>query len=69
MVTTTLSQTSRGVEKLPLVCAYVITYDGKQFLERCFRTLQERTDYEAREFSRGESSARLSERRLWSRCK
>jgi GT2 family glycosyltransferase len=29
----------------PLVCAYVITYDGKKFLERCFRTLQQHTDY------------------------
>lgn len=46
MSTTTLSQTNRGLKKLPLVCAYVITYDGKRFLERCFRTLQERTDYE-----------------------
>jgi GT2 family glycosyltransferase len=32
--------------KLPLVCAYVITYNGKRFLERCFRTLKQRTDYE-----------------------
>lgn len=31
--------------QLPLVCAYVITYDGKRFLERCFQTLQHLTDY------------------------
>ena len=29
----------------PLVCGYVITYDGKRFLERCFQTLQQLTDY------------------------
>src|SRR5688572_22398553 len=29
----------------PLVCACVITYNGKRFLERCFQTLQQ-TDYE-----------------------
>jgi len=46
MSTTTLSPTNCGLATLPLVCAYVITYDGKRFLERCFRTLQERTDYE-----------------------
>jgi GT2 family glycosyltransferase len=31
---------------LPLVCGYVITYDGKKFLDRCFETLEELTDYE-----------------------
>ena len=30
----------------PLVCGYVITYDGKKFLDRCFQTLEELTDYE-----------------------
>lgn len=45
MSTTTLSQTNRGLKTLPLVCAYVITYDGKRFLERCFRTLEQLTDY------------------------
>lgn len=29
----------------PLVCGYVITFNGKRFLERCFGTLQELTDY------------------------
>jgi len=27
------------------VCAYAITYNGKRFLERCFQTLQDLTDY------------------------
>jgi GT2 family glycosyltransferase len=31
--------------RAPLVCAYVITYDGKRFLDRCFQTLQDLTDY------------------------
>jgi GT2 family glycosyltransferase len=29
----------------PLVYACVVTYNGKRFLERCFQTLQELTDY------------------------
>jgi GT2 family glycosyltransferase len=29
----------------PLVCACVITYNGKRFLPRCFETIQQRTDY------------------------
>jgi GT2 family glycosyltransferase len=29
----------------PLVCAYVITYDGRRFLERCFQTLEQLTNY------------------------
>lgn len=32
--------------QLPLVCGYVITYDGKRFLGRCFETLEALTDYE-----------------------
>jgi GT2 family glycosyltransferase len=31
--------------KAPLVCACVITYNGKNFLDRCFRTLNQ-TDYQ-----------------------
>ncbi len=31
--------------KLPLVCVYAITYNGKRFLERCFQSLEELTDY------------------------
>src|SRR4029079_12563829 len=29
----------------PLVCAYAITYNGKRFLQQCFQTLQQLTDY------------------------
>jgi GT2 family glycosyltransferase len=29
----------------PFVCGYVITYNGKRFLERCFQSLQDLTDY------------------------
>jgi GT2 family glycosyltransferase len=32
---------------LPSVYGYVMTFNGKRFLERCFRTLQQRTDYES----------------------
>jgi GT2 family glycosyltransferase len=30
---------------LPFVCGYVITYNGKRYLERCFQSLQDLTDY------------------------
>jgi GT2 family glycosyltransferase len=31
--------------KLPLVCGYVVTYNGKRFLDECFRTLRDVTDF------------------------
>jgi hypothetical protein len=45
MSTTTLLPAEATTSELPLVCIYVITYNGKRFLERCFQTLQELTDY------------------------
>lgn len=36
----------KSQSQLPLVYGYVVTYNGKRFLERCFRTLQQLTDYE-----------------------
>jgi GT2 family glycosyltransferase len=31
--------------QLPFVCGYVVTYNGKRFLDECFRTLRDVTDY------------------------
>ena len=45
MSTTPLLPADVTTAELPLVCIYVITYNGKRFLERCFQTLQELTDY------------------------
>jgi GT2 family glycosyltransferase len=42
---TTLSPPPTTTAERPLVCAYVVTYNGKRFLERCFQTLQDLTDY------------------------
>jgi GT2 family glycosyltransferase len=41
----TLLQSETTASEQPLVCACVITYNGKRFLERCFQTLQTRTEY------------------------
>ncbi len=38
-------QVETTTRQQPLVCAYVITYNGKRYLERCFETLQSHTDY------------------------
>lgn len=46
MSTQTVQETETIAPQAPLVCAYVITYDGKRFLDRCFETLQQLTDYE-----------------------
>ncbi len=40
-----LSESEMMRSQLPLVCVYVITYNGKKFLDRCFQTLQQLTDY------------------------
>lgn len=41
----TFPESETAPSQLPLVCAYAITYNGKRFLERCFQTLQDLTDY------------------------
>jgi GT2 family glycosyltransferase len=46
MGATTLLKSEVAPSRLPLVCGYVVTYNGKRFLERCFQTLQRLTDYE-----------------------
>ena len=43
--TTTFPEIEIAPSQLPFVCAYAITYNGKRFLERCFQTLQDLTDY------------------------
>ena len=45
MSVTTLPISEKKTSLSPLVCAYVITYNGRRFLARCFQTLQEQTDY------------------------
>jgi GT2 family glycosyltransferase len=45
MSTTVFQMPELSTSQAPLVCAYAITYNGKRFLDRCFQTLQERTDY------------------------
>ncbi len=42
----TFSESDAIVPEPPLVCVYVLTYNGKRFLERCFQTLQTLTDYD-----------------------
>ena len=39
------AQTQTSTSSSPLTCLYVITYDGKRFLEKCFDSLQKLTDY------------------------
>ena len=46
MSRTTCHESEMIPSQLPLVCGYVVTYNGKRFLERCFQTLQQLTDYE-----------------------
>src|SRR5262245_42866640 len=45
ITTLPLNESRMSASALPLVCAYVITYNGKRFLETCFRTLSQLTDY------------------------
>lgn len=40
------TQPSAGASLPPLVYAYVVTYNGKRFLERCFTSLRDRNDYD-----------------------
>ena len=42
---TLLSEPRTTASALPLVCVYVTTYNGKRYLETCFRTLEQLTDY------------------------
>jgi GT2 family glycosyltransferase len=45
VTTLPLNESRTMASVLPLVCVYVITYNGKHFLETCFRTLEQLTDY------------------------
>ena len=45
VTTLPLNESKTTASALPLVCVYVITYNGKRFLETCFRTLAQLTDY------------------------
>lgn len=45
MSPTTCAESEMIASEQPLVCAYAISYNGKRFLDKCFRTLQELTDY------------------------
>jgi GT2 family glycosyltransferase len=42
---TTIPETEIASLRPPLVCVYAITYNGKRFLEQCFQSLQDLTDY------------------------
>ena len=44
-MTRTLVQSEPQPAAPPLVCACVVTYNGKRFLERCFQTLSDLTAY------------------------
>jgi glycosyltransferase involved in cell wall biosynthesis/GT2 family glycosyltransferase len=46
---TELSSEPPTTSAAPLVGVYVITYNGKRFLETCFRTLEQLTDYPNRQ--------------------
>jgi GT2 family glycosyltransferase len=41
----TVLESKAARTQAPLVCGYVITFNGKRFLELCFQSLQNRTDY------------------------
>jgi glycosyltransferase involved in cell wall biosynthesis/GT2 family glycosyltransferase len=44
-----LSKSPASKSAAPLVGVYIVTYNGKRFLENCFRTLEKLTDYPNRQ--------------------